>query len=223
MVIQETHRSKAYLQNMIKHKILPNFVLLLSSSGKIENLDTLPSKQIKNYFDPSKTEEQSLIDSKIPYKRITADSCNDSNVIEELKKREEDYFVFSGRGILNEIFDSNKKFIHVHPGKLPEYRGSTCPYYSILQNNGWWATSFIMNPKIDQGETIISRSFYPPKQDIDLTRVFDPYTRSEVLVDTLMQFINNKSFDLKQQDLSKGTDYYTIHPVLEHIAKKSFK
>lgn len=224
MVMQETNRSKAYLQNMAKNGLLPSSAVVLRDPKKSqEALDSnLPSSNV-SFFDPNISEETTLRQFKIPYEIISANSFNDVATIEALRKLPEEYFIFSGRGILKDIFNAEKKLIHVHPGKLPEYRGSTCPYYSTLTGDGWWTSSFIMSKEIDQGGLITQRKFSLPPSEIDATRIYDPYTRSEVLMDTLSQLHNTGTLKTSKQDLSKGIDYYLIHPVLEFIAKDSFK
>jgi methionyl-tRNA formyltransferase len=224
MLLQETHRSKAYLQSLIRNGLLPNYVLLLKRSNiETENLDLPPTENPDTLFDPSILEEESLKEVGIPYQTITANSFNEEEVVERIKKRPEEYFVFSGRGILKEIFSAEKKIIHVHPGKLPEYRGSTCPYYSVLSNDGWWTTSFLMTPEIDKGQVLRQREFPLPADNIDTSRVYDPLTRSQVLVETIMELKEKGKLDGQQQDLSLGIDYYTIHPTLEFIAKEAIK
>ena len=222
MLLQETNRSKAYLQSLIKSGLLPNFVLLLKKPSEIkkETLDTAPEKTDLQYFDLNISEEQSLQEANIPYKIIQTSSCNDEQVVGALKNRPEQYFVFSGRGILSKELVKAKKLIHSHPGKIPAYRGSTCPYYSFLAGEGWHCTSFIMKPEIDEGEVITVKQFPLPK-GIDATRVYDPYTRSAVLVDTVQQLAETGTLKTTNQDLSKGITYYVIHPVLEFIAKNS--
>jgi len=221
MLLQETNRSKAYLQLLIKAGLLPNFVLLLRKQGQKENLDRNPEDINPEYFNPNISEQESLENAEISYKVIQADSCNEPNVLEELKKRPEQYFIFSGRGILKQAFEAEKKLIHVHPGKLPDYRGSTCPYYSILAGEGWHCTSFIMKPEIDKGEIITTKEFPLPLENVDATRIYDPYTRAETLVDVIKQLSETGTLKITKQNFSKGTDYYVIHPVLEFIAKNS--
>src|SRR3989339_568600 len=221
MFLQATHRSKAYLQNLIRHGLYPNYVILLEDPDKpSENLDSLPKSSSDILFNPAISEKKSLEDAGIPYEVVIANSCNDLNVVEAVGNRSEDYFVFSGRGILKEIFNAGKKIIHVHPGKLPEYRGSTCPYYSTLANDGWWCTSFIMMPEIDQGEIISQKKFPLPFGDIDPTRIYDPFTRSEALVESVLQLADSGMVKTSKQNLDEGVDYYVIHPVLEFIAKE---
>ena len=219
MFVQETYRSKAYIQGLIRNGLHPNYVLLIKNQGKSEKLDALPDNLDERFFNPQFSEEEALKMAGIPYEVINAESCNEPQVVDVLKKRGEDFFVFSGRGILNKVFDAGKEIIHVHPGKLPEYRGSTCPYYSVLAGDGWWCTSFIMKPGIDEGEIVQQREF-PLMRGVDASRIYDPYTRAAVLVNTVRQLADTKELKTRKQDLSEGTDYYTIHPVLEYAAKK---
>jgi len=141
----------------------------------------------EGFFNPNISEEETLNRMQIPYSILRANSFNEPSVVEMIKGRPEKYFVFSGREILKELLDSGKNIIHIHPGKLPKYRGSTCPYYSILAGDGWWCTSFIMKPGIDEGELISIRRFPLPEDGVDATRIYDPYIRSELLVDTVVQ------------------------------------
>jgi len=217
MLLQEGNRSKAYLQALINSGLYPNFVLFLQNTSYKGILDNIPDERKSFFFNPKISEIDTLEDYNIPHLLLKADSCNSLNVIEELKKASEEFFVFSGRGILKEVLDVGKKIIHVHSGKLPYYRGSTCHVYSVLAENEWYCTSFLMKPEIDQGEIITSKRFPLPNKNIDYARIYDPYTRSMVLVDTVKQLSENKSLKTSSQNLSEGIDYYLIHPVLEFI------
>ena len=77
-----------------------------------------------------------------------------------------------------------------------------------------------MKPKIDQGNVITSRKFLLPGKEIDDARIYDPYTRSVVIVDTVRQLKETGKLKTNSQDLSKGIDYYIIHPVLGSIRKE---
>ena len=79
-----------------------------------------------------------------------------------------------------------------------------------------------MKSEIDKGEIITSKEFPLPK-DVDATRIYDPHTRSEILIDVVKQLAETGTLKTYSQNLSKGIDYYLIHPVLEFIAKKSFE
>lgn len=223
MILQDTNRSKAYLQNSIKEGLIPNFVYLLKKNQKESPINSMPQNQNKNLFNPGTPLEETIQKNKINYGVLESNSINDDKVIKNIKSRDEEYFVFSGTDLLKEAFDCNKKFIHMHPGKLPDYRGSTCPYYSVLNGDGWWVSSFIMNPGIDEGKLISTKEFPLPRRNVDPTRTYDPLTRSLSLICVLKELRDEGTLKTTNQDLSTGITYYTIHPVLEFIAKDSFR
>ena len=216
---QESNRTKAYLQTLIKANYFPNFVILIKSEKK-EDLDTPPIEKRKLFFNPDIPESKSLEDAKINYKIINADSCEDPQVLEELNKREESYFIYSGKQILKKVFERRKNFIHVHPGKLPEYRGSTCNFYSVLAGEGWHCTSFLMAAGIDSGDILHTKEFPLPGRDIDDSRIYDPYCRALVLAETVRNLAERGKLNSRKQELGKGIDYYIIHPVLRFIRKE---
>lgn len=219
MLMQEGNRAKAYLQKLIKTGLLPNFVLFLKPTIDAENLDTSPEKVVGNYFDPTLSEIDSLENAKIPYKLLLTNSCNSPEVIKEIEARKEQYFVYSGKDILNRPLDTGKKFIHIHPAKLPEYRGSTCHFYSVLAGDGWSCTGFMINKGIDTGKIILTKKFPLPEPKIDYARIYDPYLRSEVLGEIINQLAEKGSLLTTSQNASKGRDYFIIHPVLAYIRK----
>ena len=110
---------------------------------------------------------------------------------------------------------STKKFLHIHPGKLPDYRGSTTLYYSL--QTAKHTTALFLNEEIDKGNIICSKEYefnFDPKL-IDL--VFDPLLRAEVLLVAIKLLSKKKNIDKSQNKLS-GNDYFIIHPVLKHLA-----
>ena len=122
----------------------------------------------------------------------------------------------TGGGILKEdILNCESKFIHFHPGIVPNYRGSTCFYYSMINENQCGVTAFFMDKHLDTGKIILQKTFDSPNHEF-VDNVYDPYIRSETLVEVLK---NNYliSKNLKEQS-SEGETYYIIHPVLKHIA-----
>ena len=71
-----------------------------------------------------------------------------------------DFCIFSGGGILKkEILELSTKFVHFHPGIVPNYRGSTCFYYSILNDDECGVTAFIMEEGLDVGDVICKKNF----------------------------------------------------------------
>ena len=85
----------------------------------------------------------------------------------------------------------------------------------IYENNSG-VTAFIMDNLIDTGDIIYKKYFQKPSHEY-LDEVYDPYIRSETLIELLttkkLQFT-----DLKKQESDEGETYFVIHPTLKHIA-----
>ena len=144
--------------------------------------------------------------------------CNDEKVVKAIKKRSEKYFIFTGGGILKEeVLDMDKKFIHVHSGLLPDYRGSTCVYYSIIKEGNCGATAFFMSKGIDTGNIIAKKVFKKPSTS-DIDYGYDCRIRSEVLVQIMKDYAAKGKFASIAQNPDEGEMYFIIHPVLKHLA-----
>lgn len=176
-------RSRMYLDELKKNGLKPNVKILFSGDFEEE------------------------VDYKVN------GELNSDAVKKVLKNCKEKYFIFTGGGILDKEMCKLKRFIHVHPGIIPDYRGSTCFYYSYLEEDYCGATAFIMNEKIDKGDIIASQKFENPKT-IDMDNQYDPWMRSQLLIDV----IKNEKFLETTPQVKGGRNYYVIHPVLKHLA-----
>ena len=223
MLLQEGNRAKAYLQNLAKHNLLPNHTILLKNPDALEALDTAPSKTYAEFYNPLIPEIHTLQQFQIPYELITAKSCNEQAVVDTLRERSEEYFAFAGFGILKQVFDAEKQLIHVHPGKLPQYRGSTCHHYSAVAEGKWYCTAFLMKPRIDEGDLIVSKEFPLPPIGVDSARIYDPFVRSETLVEVVNQLAEKGTLKTYEQDLSQGVDFYINHPIIHYLAWRTFQ
>lgn len=76
---------------------------------------------------------------------------NDERSIEIIKKCESDILLNTGKQIYKKILDLNKKFIHIHPGFLPEIKGADGSLWHIKEQSNIGVSSFLMNKKIDEG------------------------------------------------------------------------
>ncbi len=214
-------RCKAYLQNLVKNKLLPEFAIIIDGKNVIyhnEFNSIFSIDHAKKYFDLFEDALTTIKKNGIPFKIIDAKTPNEKGVIEELLRRKEKYYIYTGGGILKkDTLKTGKKFIHIHPGIIPKYRGSTCFYYSILIDDNCGATAFFMEEGVDTGRIIMQKSFKKPNL-IDLDNIFDPYMRSELLVDVIKRLKKYGRLPSKKQNLNEGETYFIIHPVLKHLA-----
>jgi len=211
-------RSKAYIQKSIKHNIHFENIILMNDNRKEQIfLPEVTKLSEKMGFNISETVKNTLDKKNISYNEFPFVDINDPKLVNYLKNLDVDYWIFSGGGILkNEILSLKTKFIHLHPGIVPDYRGSTCFYYSILNENYAGVTSFIMSKGLDMGDIIFQKRFDKPNYQY-LDEIYDPHIRSE----TLIELLKNETLLEKEkmvQNSNEGETYFIIHPVLKHIA-----
>ena len=66
-----------------------------------------------------------------------------------------------------------KNFIHCHPGKLPQYKGSTTIYYSILRENKIYCSAIVLNKNIDEGDVLFTEKFPIPNNIFSIDKNYD--------------------------------------------------
>lgn len=214
MLAAETPRSIFYIKKMISKNLLPNYVILLLNK-KNKNLPG----QKKNYGKQQIT--NLLKSSKIKFKEIYNTNINSDEVVEVIKSRSEKVFIFSGFGgsiLKKKILATGKKFLHIHGGYLPDYKGSTTNYYSLIEENKIGASAIFLEKDIDSGPILLRRKFIAPKNKQDIDYTLDSEVRAKLLVECLQNYKFTKRWYYKNQKNNDGETFYIIHPVLKHIA-----
>jgi len=214
MILADTYRTKCYLRALIKNKLSMNYALVLSNSK-----NTIIAGQKKN---TSKKEILKLLnEAKINFEEINNTNVNDNKVMEYIKKRSEKIFIFSGYGgtILNEkLLNIGKKFLHVHGGYLPDYKGSTTNYYSLIKENKMGASAIFLTKDIDSGPILLRKKFAAPKNRKLIDYKYDSEIRAKVLISCLKKFIKFKNWKFEKKNNLVGETFFIIHPVLKHLA-----
>ena len=220
IILTPDTRSKAYITKIIKNKIKIDEIIFMNDEREDKKFHKNAINEGKKYgFDISKSIESIINENNLLVKKFNFVDINHFKLIEYIKKSNIEFFIFTGGGILKkDILDCKSKFIHFHPGIVPEYRGSTCFYYSILNENNCGVTSFIMDKNLDTGDIIYQKKFKKPSHKF-IDDVYDAHIRSE----TMLDLFNKKLLDKKnfKKQKAKGDTYYIIHPVLKHIATLS--
>jgi len=218
IILTPDNRSKAYLQKIIDNKIHLDEIIFMNDNKKMQEINNeILQESIKNGFDLSKSIKETLDKNNLKFIEYPFIDINNVEIIDCVKKSSVDYFIFSGGGILkSDILQSGKKFIHLHPGIVPQYRGSTCFYYSIINEGTCGVTAFIMDEGLDTGNIVYQRTFDKPNYSY-IDEVFDAHIRSETMIDMLKKELLLKDI-VKPQNVNHGNTYYIIHPVLKHIA-----
>jgi len=237
MVASDTTRTRAYIYALIRHQLLPRYVILLNNEakdllpGQSNQKSSLDDQQLceageddfwsEATFDQSASLTSLLKSVEIDYDIASSSDINHKSVIRLVQRRPESVFIFSGFGgvlLKKEILSIGKKFLHVHGGYLPEYKGSTANYYSMLDSRRMGASAIFLTNEIDGGPILLRRMFPIPKATEDIDHIFDSAARAKVLIEVLKSYVDSGEWCLDLESDQDGDTYYVIHPVLKHIA-----
>lgn len=224
LLASDTARTKAYIQAMIQEKRLPQICIVYSDNISKMEKEAEAYKELgleKEYFDIDKPILFSIYEAKIQAILIENKDINSKEIENVLEKVKQKYLIYSGYGgyiLKSHLFKLNKKFIHIHAGILPKYRGSTTIYYSFLQERKFGATAIFLNEGIDKGEIIAEDIFEIPKENVSIDYVYEPYIRSRLLIKIINQYLENNILLSSVQEEKEEETYFIIHPVLKHLA-----
>jgi methionyl-tRNA formyltransferase len=231
-IAANTSRSRAYLTALERNNLLPCWCLLLDDDSDKPKMGQAP-KYIKgknsiavedawseSNFDPTVPLEAWLKRVGIKYDKSNTHDIHAERVIDLIKKAKPSILIYSGYGgvlLRKSLIDCGKKFLHVHGGYLPNFKGSTTNYYSLLVDRSVGASSIFLTSDIDSGPILHRSKFSAPPNCLELDHIYDSAARAKVLVETLRDYQKNTKFCSLELD-SEGKLYYIIHPVLKHIA-----
>ncbi len=220
LIYSKNARSLAYLNILQSNNLLPNTIISLDVKKKYKSLKTEKNKFFKNNINI----EKFCSKNKIKLIKTKNLKINDEKYLNIVKKIHEKYIIYAvnyGDILSKKYFLLNKKFIHIHPGKLPKFKGSTTFYYQILKENCISYSAIFQNRKIDDGKIILSKTYSVKKDNIiksKLDQVYDPYLRSLVLLKVIQKLKKLKKLQSKNQSKKNKKIYYIIHPILKHIS-----
>ncbi|MFC4656924.1 hypothetical protein ACFO3I_18035 [Rheinheimera marina] len=188
-------RSLAYLQTLRQRNYKPACVVRLKNPYAENATSFLQSHPLAaQYIDASLDEYSFCRSTDIPLYDTEFTSINDEGLLDLLLSTGIHTWLFSGGGIIKPaLFDAGLRFLHIHPGQLPEVRGSTCFYYSLLHDNSLAATAFFMTAELDAGEPLMCRHFAinmaePLLSCSFIDYVVDPWIRAQTLNSLLLQW-----------------------------------
>ena len=231
LILADTSRSRAYLAALERHEILPSWVFLLDdgSIGRKQVKQIVKFWSVKNPISriagvKSGTTidvEPWLDELSLNYQVSNSRDINSEKVIGLISQAVPSTFIYSGYGgvLLNKsLLACGKNFLHIHGGYLPDFRGSTTNYYSLLKDKSIGASSIFLTEKIDCGPILKRRKFPPPPNCEQIDHFYDSAARAFVLVETLKDFVKHGEWRYADTLNKGGGVFYIIHPVLKHLA-----
>ncbi|MBI4995407.1 MAG: hypothetical protein HZC22_00590 [Rhodocyclales bacterium] len=231
MIAADTSRTRAYLAALERHGLLPAWVLVLDAdtpavmpgqarvgAARVAGAD---AEWPEADFDPSAPLRPWLERLGLPYTVSGSRDINDPSVVDLIASCEAEVLVYSGYGgaLLREaVLGTGKRFLHVHGGYLPDFKGSTTNYFSLLAEGSFGASAIFLSAEIDSGPVIRRRRFPPPPVRTLIDHVYDSAARARVLIETLQEWRREGVWSLELPRNEGGHTYYIIHPVLKHLA-----
>lgn len=233
MLLINNSRSKAYLQNLIKNGYLPEKIIVLNDmnanlvehteNDKIISKDTKQSffreiEELDICFDEKEHILTTIENNNIDYIVLNTLNINSAEVVREVSNLPTEYIIYSGPGgtiLRHEILNQGKQFVHVHPGWLPKYRGSTTIYYSMLLEKSVGASVILFEEGIDEGPILYKQEYKIVQKGIDFDYTLDPLVRTK----TLLEFFQKGEVLLENQKKEESSStFYIIHPFLKHAS-----
>ena len=224
LLAADTARTKAYLHAMIKENMLPGICVIYSENISKMQEDTEQYKgewSGDKYFDIKMPVLYFIQKADIPCVLVENKDINSEQIKHIIQNLRQKYIIYSGYGgyiLKPQLFQLGKKYVHVHAGILPKYRGSTTVYYSFLQEKNFGATAIFLSEGIDEGEIIAYDTFGVPEESVDIDYIYEPYMRSRVLIKVLKKYVLHGDIVACEQSVEGAETYFIIHPVLKHIA-----
>lgn len=213
-------RARAYLQAMVRSEQAPDHAVLLGDDEHDVHRVQWGDPPAPD-FDPREDLRTTLARAGITTTRVPTLDINEGAVADAIRATGARWVVFTGGGLLRaNCLASAPNWIHVHPGWLPDQRGSTCIHYGLLLNGRVGVSALLMRAGIDRGPILLRRWFRPDPRwtPASLDHAADAWMRTQVLVQTLQGLAAPHALTPTEQPSSSGQTYYVIHPVLKHLA-----
>ena len=225
MLACDSARSRAYIQAVTLAGLRPSEVILMSDDRAAKPGRMDGPGQWQNLRLPALGEPVSATCQRhnIPMTRVNDTTANSSAVQDAIRRIDAEVVVYSGFGgeiVSAKTLSSGPRFLHMHSGWVPEYRGSTTLYYALLNGECPGVSAIYLDPGIDTGPVVARRHYPTPPAGMDLDLVYDTAIRADLLCRVLLSY---NSEDPMPQQGHTGCTYYVIHPVLKHISMLSLK
>lgn len=226
MIAGDTSRSRCYLQALCAKNLFPRCIAFLPSTGDRPGQITTADGMLKSVgtswgeFNPSLPLAKSISHYNLPRVDLPSGDINATETIAQLKTIPEATAVFSGFGgvlLRDEVLGIGKRFLHVHGGWLPKYKGSTTNHFSALEKGFCGASAIFLSSSLDQGVILERKKFPVPQEPLLLDHVYDAVYRADVLCSVIEHYVAHGEWPSANVENRGTVPYYIMHPVLRHI------
>lgn len=224
LIAAHTARSQAYVQTLAAHGLMPSHALLLGEAPSAEPGPTAPAQTLHDVLLPDLgiPIARTLDEADVSCTFLETRDINAPEVLESVRELAPRLMIFSGYGgqiVKAPLIDLSIPLLHVHSGWLPQYRGSTTIYYSLLEERSCAASAILLDTRIDTGPVLARKRYPVPPLGTDIDRRYDTAIRADLLLEVLRRYQASGTLDVTtHQQVEEGNTYYVIHPVLKHLA-----
>ena len=224
MIACASARSQAYIQTLLANGMVPERVIFLGPDKLSGPVAASYPRRWCGLMLPNLGESfsQTCASADIELCRIKSPDVNSDQVLQVLKETDASMVIYSGVGgqiVKRHILEAGPRFLHIHAGMLPAYRGSTTIYYSLLKGEPPSVSSIFLDVNIDTGPILKRATYQRPPVWMDVDNVYDSAIRADLLSRVMSDYqaLGHLSPEMEQNP-EVGRTYYVIHPVLKHIA-----
>jgi len=224
LLLAPTHRSRAYVQALAHLGLRPERCFALPGAeapalGRRPAPFELFGTEEPFHFNPDAPAVETARSLGWEVTNLPASDVNHPDVCAAFKEAGLPVMIYSGmpKALLKQpVLDLPVRFLHIHGGYLPRYRGATGFYFGMLEEGRLGNTAIWIDEGVDTGP-ILDRRWYEADFDSDVDLVADPVTRADLLVRVLTVYVETGIFPSAPRE-SAYEHFYVIHPVLKHLA-----
>lgn len=224
-----TARAQAYAQALAKAGVVPESVVMFGDPKRdvARPEAARPAEYFEDVFLPDLEERLTDTFDQHDWQITTAsvETVNDPAIAEILNRLNPTLVIYAGYGgqlVKPEILDLGFPILHCHPGWLPEYRGSTTVYFSLLEERACAVSALVLDSGIDTGPVILKRR-YPAPEGMDVDYLYDNAIRADAMISVVNALLSEGTLPHADEQPAEGWTYYVIHPLLKHLALLSLQ
>ncbi|MBN8543781.1 MAG: hypothetical protein J0M34_05900 [Alphaproteobacteria bacterium] len=156
---------------------------------------------------------------------------DDVSLQARMKKHTDTAFLYTNGGILPAAILNapDVRVLHIHPGIVPDVRGSDCLLWSVKLRNKIGVSCFYMSAGIDEGDLIAQHEWDIPKlpslaamlnpreEDMGyraLLYALDPHYRAQLLIKAIGDATDLRNLASRPQPKASRSAYLWLHPRL---------
>lgn len=220
LVLAPTYRSRAYIQMLAARGLAPRVVFRFPGAEPVwDGPREVVFESLGFVFRPGLPIADTVAGFSCPVIDMPNRDINSPESIAVIAGQGTPVTVYSGISkvlLTDPVLAAGTRFLHVHGGHLPGYRGATAFYFGLLRTGKLGVTAFWMDRGVDTGE-MLGRAWFEPLHGVSVDNVLDPVYRAQLLADVLEHKESHGTYPALAPEPPQDS-HFVIHPVLKNLA-----